>query len=140
MLSFLLRLVAVLTLVCLAADAGAQDPRTTAAQSAARDWLAYADRGDAQGAWNAAGKKFQAASTPERWADDLKKAQALLGKVQQRTMGPARFQKRIPGMPDGEYAQILFRTIFVSKPDGSEQVSLEREADGQWRVIGYFPR
>jgi hypothetical protein len=43
-------------------------------------------------------------------------------------------------MPDGEYAQIVFRTIFASKPDGSEQVSLEREADGQWRVIGYFPR
>jgi Protein of unknown function (DUF4019) len=135
-----LRLVAVLILASLAAAAAAQDPRTTAAQSAARDWLAYVDRGDAQGAWNSAGKKFQAASTPERWADDLKKAKVLLGKVQQRTVGPARFQKRIPGMPDGEYAQILFRTVFTSKPDGSEQLSLEREADGQWRVIGYFPR
>jgi hypothetical protein len=140
MVRFLLRLVAVLTLACLTGGAAAQDPRTTAVQSAARDWLAYVDRGDAQGAWNAAGKKFQAASTLERWADDLKKAQAQLGKVQQRTLGPARFQKRIPGMPDGEYAQILFKTIFASKPDGSEQVSLEREADGQWRVIGYFPR
>jgi hypothetical protein len=139
-LRFVLRLAAVLTLACLAVGAAAQDPRTTEVQTAARNWLVYVDGGDAQGAWNAAGKKFQNASTPERWADDLKKAQAMLGKVQQRTVGPARFQKRIAGMPDGEYAQILFRTIFASKPDASEQVSLEREADGQWRVIGYFPR
>jgi uncharacterized protein DUF4019 len=139
-LRFILRLAAVLTLAFLAVDAAAQNPRTTEVQTAARNWLVYVDRGDAQAAWNAAGKKFQNASTPERWADDLKKAQAMLGKVQQRTVGPARFQKRIPGMPDGDYAQIVFRTIFASKPDGSEQVSLEREADGQWRVIGYFPR
>lgn len=139
-LPFILRLSAVLAMTCLAVGAAAQDPRTTEVQAAARNWLVYVDRGDAQAAWSAAGKKFQDASTLERWADDLKKAQAMLGKVQQRTVGPARFQKRIPGMPDGEYAQIVFRTIFASKPDGSEQVSLEREADGQWRVIGYFPR
>jgi hypothetical protein len=140
MIRIVMRFVAALCLVCLAGGAAAQDPRTTAVQGAARSWLEYVDRGDAQGAWNAAGKKFQQAVTPALWADQLQKAQAQLGKLQQRTVGPARFQKSIPGMPAGDYAQLLFRTIFANKPDASESVTLEREADGQWRVIGYFPR
>jgi len=135
-----MRLVAALCLASLAVSAAAQDPRTTAVQTAARAWVQYIDRGDAQGAWDAAGKKFQAAMTKELWAGELKKAQTQLGKMQQRTVGPARFQRKIAGMPEGEYAQLLFRTIFANKPDGSESLTLEREADGQWRVIGYFPR
>ena len=140
MLRSALRLAAALCLIGIAVGAAAQDPRTTAVQGAARAWLQYIDRSDAQGAWNAAGKKFQSALTQELWAQELKKAQTRLGKMQQRTVGPARFQKKIAGMPEGEYAQILFRTIFANKPDGSESLTLEREADGQWRVIGYFPR
>jgi hypothetical protein len=140
MLRSVVRLVAALCLMSLAAGAAAQDPRTTAVQGAARAWLQYIDRGDAPGAWNAAGKKFQSALSQELWAQELKNAQTRLGKMQQRTVGPARFQRNVAGMPEGEYAQILFRTIFANKPDGSESLTLEREADGQWRVIGYFPR
>jgi len=135
-----LRLVAALCVMCATSGALAQDPRTTAVQSAARTWLASIDRGDALAAWNAGGKKFQAALTAQLWEAALKKEQAEIGKPTRRTVGPTRFQRQIPGMPDGEYAQILFRTSFANKPDGTESLTLEREADGQWRVIGYFPR
>ena len=136
----LLRLFAALCLIGIAGHALAQDPRTIAVQSAARAWLVFIDRGDAQAAWNAAGQRFRAALTAELWATELGKEQARDGKPLRRTVGPTRFQSQIPGMPDGEYAQILFRSSFANKPDGSEQLTLEREADGQWRVIGYFPR
>jgi len=43
----------------------AQDPKASAAQAAARDWLALVDRSDAQASWNAASKKFQEAMTGE---------------------------------------------------------------------------
>jgi Protein of unknown function (DUF4019) len=135
-----LRLFAALLAMGLAAAALAQDPRTIAVQSAARAWLAFVDRGDGRGAWDAAGKKFQAAMTPELWATELGKQQVEYGKAVERTVGPTRFQNTIPGMPDGQYAQILFRTRFANKPDGTELLTLEREPDGQWRVIGYFPR
>jgi Protein of unknown function (DUF4019) len=141
MLRVLLRFIAALCMICVAGSAQAQDPRTIAVQSAARAWLALVDRGDAQAAWNAGGKKFQAALTAPLWEVELKKEQARIGKPTRRTVGPTRFQKQIPGMPDGEYAQVLFRTSFANdKPDGSETLTLEHEADGQWRVIGYFPR
>jgi len=136
----LLRLVAALSLACLAASALAQDPRTIAVQSSARAWLALVDRGDAQAAWNAGGQRFRASMSATLWAEALKKAQSTMGPATRRTVGPTRFQKSIPGMPDGEYAQILFSTTFANKVNGRESLTMEHEADGQWRVIGYFPR
>ena len=135
-----IRLCAALCLVCLAIGASAQDPRTIAVQSSARAWLAFVDKGDAQGAWNAAGKKFQSTMTAAAWETELRRAQDKMGKPTRRTVGPARFESSFPGLPNGEYAQILFRTSFARQPDGREQLTLEREADGQWRVVGYFPR
>jgi hypothetical protein len=136
----MMRLCAALCLLCLASAALAQDPRTIAVQTAARAWLAHVDRGDAKSAWNAAGKKFQAAMPAETWTAQLKKAQDKLGRATQRTVGPARFQSSFPGLPNGDYAEILFRTVFAKKADAGEKLTLEREADGQWRVVGYFPR
>jgi len=135
-----MRLCAALCLVCLAIGASAQDPRTIAVQTAARTWLALVDKSDAQGAWNAAGRKFHATLSAEAWAMQLKALQDKMGRATRRTVGPARFATSFPGLPDGQYAQILFRTSFAKKPEGREQLTLEREADAQWRVIGYFPR
>ena len=56
-------LLAALCLTCVAGVALAQDPNVIAAQTAARQWLAFVDRGDAQTSWGAAGKKFQSANS-----------------------------------------------------------------------------
>jgi hypothetical protein len=140
MLRMLLRLVAALCVMCVAGSALAQDPRTIAVQTAARDWLEIVDTGNAKAAWDAAGKKFGTTLNESLWTDEIKKEQARLGKMQRRTVGPTRFQNKIPGLPNGEYAQILFRTSFANKPNAIESLTLEHEADGRWRVIGYFPR
>jgi opacity protein-like surface antigen len=123
-----------------ASDARAQDPQRIAVQAAAREWLGFVDVGDAQASWGAAGKKFRAAIAVDVWAEALKKEQARLGPVARRTVGPTRFQTTLPGFPDGEYAQVLFNTAFANTGDSRETLSLEREDDGKWRVIGYFPR
>jgi hypothetical protein len=133
-------LLAALSLTCVVGVALAQDPNVIAAQTAARQWLAFVDRGDAQTSWGAAGKKFQSANSVAVWADGLKKARARLGIVTRRTAGPTRFQTTLPGSPDGEYAQLLFSTSFANKSNGRETLTMEREADGKWRVIGYFPQ
>ena len=134
------RLVAALWLACAASGAVlAQDPRVSAVQVAAREWLVWVDRGDTQTSWGAAGKKFQAVISPTVWADALKKEQERMGTVTRRTVGPTRFQTTLPGSPDGEYAQILFSTAFANNANGRETLTMEREADGKWRVIGYLP-
>ena len=133
-------LLAALCLTCVVGVALAQDPNVIAAQTAARQWLAFVDRGDAQTSWGAAGKKFQSANSVAVWADGLKKARARFGTVTRRTAGPTRFQTTLPGSPDGEYVQLLFSTSFANKANGRETLTMEREADGKWRVIGYFPQ
>ena len=129
---------------CLSAigigSAVAQDPRATTAQKEARRWLDLTDHGDAAESWRTAGKKFQNAITADRWADSLKQVRPPLGEVVERTLLSTQFTRSFPGAPDGDYALLVFRSSFAKKIDSRETVTLEHEADGAWRVVGYFIR
>ena len=120
-----------------AAGAWAQDPRNSEVQKLARDWLALTDKDDGAASWNTAGKKFQAAMSMEQWTGALIEVHRPLGKTLQRAVTGTTYDKSFPGAPEGEYATIEFRTAFANRVDGRETVTLEREADGNWRVIGY---
>jgi Protein of unknown function (DUF4019) len=120
------------------ASAGvAQDPVTSAVQRVARDWLALTDRGDAGGSWDVAAKQFKSSISRERWIDALSKVRAPFGAFEQRAVLSTRFEKSFAGAPDSSYAIVIFRTSFAKRADGQETVTLEREADGAWRVVGY---
>jgi len=114
----------------------AQDPRALQAQEAAREWLALADRQDADAARSAAGAKFRDALAADRWRDALRSVRGPLGEVTQRTVVTTQLTRTLSGQPDGDYALVAFRTSWSRKPVGRELVSLEYES-GRWRVIGY---
>lgn len=116
----------------------AQDPRASVVQETARAWLADTDRGNAAQSWQNAGQQFRNAITVERWAESLKAVRPPLGALSQRAQIGTQFRKNISGGPDGEYSIVLFRTTFSKKMDARETVTLEHEADGAWRVIGYL--
>ena len=118
----------------------AQDPRGTIAQKESRSWLELTDRGDALASWSAAGKQFQNAITADKWADSLKQVRPPLGEVVGRTLLSTEFTTSFPGAPDGDYVLLVFRSSFAKKIDSGETVTLEHEADGAWRVIGYLIR
>ena len=46
----------------------------------------------------------------------------------------------LPGAPDGEYVVFQFSTAFEHKRAAVETVTPMMDADGQWRVSGYFVR
>jgi hypothetical protein len=123
-----------------AAVALAQDPRASAVQAAARDWLALVDRTDTQASWSAAGKKFQTAIPASDWAGALAKARAPLGAARSRTISKTDFRKKFQDYPEGDYALIIYTTSFANKSVAQETVTLERESDGKWRVLGYSIR
>jgi hypothetical protein len=129
-----------IALACWSTLAVAQDPVATTVQHVARDWLALTDRGDGAASWDAAASQFKKALPRERWTDSLKKARDPFGALAQRTVLSTTFATSFPGAPDGNYAMVLFRTSFAKKTDATETVTLEREGDGAWRVVGYFIR
>jgi len=135
-----LALLLVVASLLAARPLAAQDARETTVQRAARDWLQLIDRGDYVASWNAAGAKFRLAITPERWTESVKGVRDPLGPLAQRSVLSTSFTRSFPGVPDGDYALVVFRTAFEKKSEGDETVTLEREPDGQWRVIGYFIR
>jgi len=118
----------------------AQDPRATVVAAAARDWLALVDRGDAKAARDRAAVKFRESAPEDRWAKALAVQRGPRGPVVQRTLARTRFEKSFPGAPEGEYAVLAFRTAFEKEAGGTETVTLEREPDGIWRVVGYTIR
>jgi hypothetical protein len=98
------------------------------------------DRGDTAAAYKAAGAKFRGTMAGEGWSRALISQRAPRGKLVQRTLVQTTFTKQLPGAPEGDYAMLLFRTVFEKEADAGETVTLEREKDGAWRVVGYFIR
>lgn len=120
-----------------AITAAAQDPRAGAAQSAARSWLEFVDKGDADASWNASGAKFKEAFPLGKWREALALYRKPMGTFESRTAVATTFNTDVPGLPPGDYANVQFRTNFSNKVDAHESVSLERSAEGAWTVIGY---
>jgi hypothetical protein len=117
--------------------ASAQDPRNSAVQGVARRWLALTDRLDANASWEAAGAKFKQKLPASRWAAALAAQRKPLGALVQRAVTATRFTPAPQGMPVGEYAVVQFRASFANRTGADETVTLEHEADGAWRVVGY---
>ena len=134
-------LAALAAMIALPGVAVAQDPRATAVQKVARDWLALADKIDTAGTWKAAGTRFQQAMPEARWAAMLKSARESRGALVQRTAAATTFGSQFGTLPPGgRYALVRFRTAFANHPNGAEDVTLEQGPDSAWRVIGYVIR
>ncbi len=115
----------------------AQDPRSSSVQAAARDFLKLTDSDDGGATWDAAGAQFKKAISRDRWSETLKAVRDPFGPVTQRSALSTTFPESLPGAPAGEYSIVLFRTSFAKRADSRETVTLQREADGAWRVVGY---
>ena len=87
------------------------------------------------------GAQFRKAVSEKEWLVAYESERRPRGALKQRALYQTQFDTRLPGAPDeGEYAFLAFRTSFANSTDARETVTLERESDGVWRVIGYFIR
>lgn len=123
-----------------ALPAAAQDPRASEAQAAALAWLALADADDAAATWQQSSRRFREAITQDAWSASLKSARGRFGAVGQRTRQSVQVPAPGKDTPPGEFLVVVFRTGFAQKPQGVETLTMEREADGKWRVVGYLIR
>lgn len=114
----------------------AQDDKSSAAQGAARSWLAIVDKLDVKASYEAADPKFRSGMTAERWTEAVTKIRAPLGPVDRRAVVSTRFTSTLQGFPPGDYAVVVFRSAYALRPI-QETVTLDRDSAGTWRVVGY---
>ena len=110
------------------------------AQAAATDWLRRIDGGEYAASWQTAADMFKAAISAQAWEQAVQSARGPLGASRHRTETSARFTKSLPGVPDGRYVVIQFKSVFEKKADLIETVTVAQDTDGVWRVAGYFVR
>jgi hypothetical protein len=115
----------------------AQDARATEAQNAARAWLALVDSGEGLAAYTAAGARFRETMPGERWIAGLGEARKALGDVVQRAVVSTQMTRTLQGLPDGDYATLVFRTAFTRKELAQEVVTMEF-SNNAWQVVGYI--
>jgi len=118
----------------------AQDPQVNEARRIALEWLTVVDADNGTASYAAAADKFRQAMTQEQWVTALAQARTQFGALQRRTFAGAQKGDEMPNKPPGEFVILFFRTGFAKRDTVMEQVTLEREADGKWRIIGYSLR
>lgn len=111
-----------------------------AAEQVALEWLRLVDTGDGRASWRSAATLFRTAVTEAQWAQSLHSVRESLGTVMERQLREARVATQLPGAPDGEYVIFQFDTRFARKQVAVETVTPMRDADGIWRVSGYYIR
>jgi hypothetical protein len=108
-----------------------------AATKAADAWLPVADAGNYEESWTQGAAAFRTAVTQQQWTDALRAVRTPYGALKSRSLKSANYTRKLPGAPEGEYVVLQYQTEFASK-SGVETVVPMREADGSWKVSGYF--
>ena len=114
------------------------DAATKSAITNARNWLAIVDDADYARSWEQAAAVFKAAVTSAKWGAAVKAVRTPLGKLLSRRVLSAKYATSLPGAPDGEYVVIQFEASFENKKNAIETVTPMKDADGKWRVSGYY--
>jgi len=108
------------------------------AVEAAKEWLALVDAGEYADSWTEAAGYFRNAVTQAQWIQAVDGVRRPLGSLVSRELKSAKFTSTLPGAPDGEYVVIQFGTELEHKASAVEAVTAMKDADGAWRVAGYF--
>jgi hypothetical protein len=102
-----------------------------------QDWLTQIDTHHDAASWTSASQHFRTMITQTQWEQALATYRAPLGTLISRTNPVIQRTTTMPGLPDGNYAGIIFHSSFSKKANTIETVVLIKDTDRQWRVLGY---
>lgn len=106
------------------------------AKAVAQRWLEMLDAGDYEEAFEHKSIRFRISGTQKQFVRYMQGRRAPFGQVASRKFIGAASIKKLVGLPDGNYATILFKTTFEHKSVAAERVVLSKE-DERWQVIEY---
>ena len=109
----------------------------TAATEAALDWLHLVDTQQYEQTWTTGSDLFQAVVKKEEWMRRMKAIRKPMGALISREKESSAYQTSMPGIPDGEYVIVRFKTSFQNKKSAMETVTMMLTEKGGWRTAGY---
>lgn len=119
----------VFSVSCIAAES--PEIRSTIA------WLGMMDSGNYAESWDASAPLFQSHVSRGDWDQALSRVRAPLGALLSREVNSTSQHASLPGVPDGEYLVVTFKTRFENKESVTETVTLSR-VGSEWLPVGYF--
>jgi len=105
-----------------------------AASTFVLDWLSLVDNGSYLQTWEYLSDIFKSALTKDRWVDDLNDNRKPLGKLIKRE------QQHVTASSDasvGDYLIFQYQSSFEKKTSANETVSVIKDRDGNWKILGY---
>jgi len=126
-----------------AASAFAQQPEAgaiDAAKASAQHWVGEIDQGQYAESWDEAAQIFRNALNKVNWQQAVTSARAPFGAIEKRELVSATYAEQLPGSPPGKYVVIQYRAQFAGGKSATETVTPMKDADGNWRVAGYYIR
>ena len=127
------------------AHAQGMTPEQRDALNTAERWLVPVDAQRYADAWAMAAASFKSTVDRVKFRDGMRDLRKEYGRVVLRKAEKMGYVESPPGPEEGrprEGAQlsILFATKFVHDRQATEEVLMELEKDGLWRVAGYHIR
>ena len=108
-----------------------------AAFEATKPWLALMDEGDYEGCWQTAAPWFRDnVASKEAWLAKAHEARDPLGALEFRELLETTYTINPIGAPDGQFTVVVYSSAW---DNGTiyETVSMQRQGDGSWGVVGY---
>jgi len=108
------------------------------AVDSAQAWLELVDSEKYRESWEEAAEYFKSAISKDKWQEAIKAVRKPLGKTVSRKLSSQHYTTSLPGVPDGEYVVIQYKTSFKNKKSAVETVTPMLDKDNKWRVSGYY--
>jgi hypothetical protein len=121
-------------------DQGTVNTADLDAESQSAAWFALVDAGKGDASWSSAGALFRDALEPATWSTQLHAARDPLGPVTSRALAVEQRTPQLPGMLEGDFIVRQYHSVYDGTKAVTETLTLQLEADGVWRVVGYFIR
>ena len=125
-------------LLCFWGRAQSHPEAEKAAIESAQNWLNLVDEEKYEESWDETAAYFQGVISKEQWNSSMESVRKPLGEKLSRNLKSKQYRTNVPGAPDGEYVVIQFQTSFSNKKSAIETVTPMKDADGKWRVAGYY--
>lgn len=115
-------------------------PQQNDVRDAAGSFLELLDAGSYQQAWWEGSDLLHLTTDVDQWAEQMRARRDLFGEFVERSLKNVVSRNSLPGLPDGDYAIVLYDCRYEHKQKGLEMMTLGKDAYGAWKVVSYHLR